>query len=324
MLAAIAVVPADAAEFAAEVYRDNSITVHAGLQGRSRQVVHFGDALVLIVAVSYDSDSVKIQELDETFFTLAWPVAKGAHLVDWQKRHSVDRDSGHETAYATYRFQILGCPDGDTPTCPGDRRYALPEFEIGIEDLNVDGESARSIRFRPWPETLRVSSTLQNNDEDQLLPFEAYFPAGGYPEPMVGEGRIQKSFVIAGISLALLIGGLLMWPFRLRTQERTEADQPRWQQQLQLLDETAGEDDVRYADALRRCLVWYCNDELKLDPFVWLDLAESGSQSDKTFGEQPNHAALRSLFIDLLHNRAGQSDKFRKRLQGIVTVEVVK
>lgn len=323
-LALIAVAPADAAELAAEVYRDNSITVYAGLQGSSRQVVHFGDVLVLIIAVSYDPNSVAIQELDESLFTLAWPVAKGAHLADWQSRRSVDRESGHESAYATYRFQILGCPSEDTPTCPGDRSYALPEFEIGVEDLNGGGESARSIRFRPWPETLRVSSTLQNDDEDQLLPFEAYFPAGGYPEPMVGEESIRKSFVTAGISLALLIGGLLMWPFRSRTQERTEADQPRWKQQLQLLDETTGDDDVRYADALRRCLVWYCNDELKLDPFVWLDLAESGNQSDKTFGDQSNHAALRSLFIDLLHNPAGQSGEFRKRLEGIVSAEAAK
>lgn len=324
VLATIAVVPADAAVLAAEVYRDDFVTVRAGLQGRSRQVVHFGDVLVLIVAVSYDSNSVEIQELDETLFTLAWPVAKGAHLVDWQSRRSVDRESGHESAYATYRFQILGCPNEGAPTCPGDRSYALPEFEIGVEYFDGSGESAHSIRFRPWPQTLRVSTTLQNDDEDQLLPFEAYFPAGGYPEPMFGEESIRKSFVTAGISLALLIGGLFMWPFHSRTQEKTAAEQPRWQQQLQILDESADGDDVRYADSLRRCLVWYCNDELKLDPFVWLDLAESGSQSDEALDDESRHAALRSLFIDLLHNPAGQSGELRQRLQGIVSVETAK
>lgn len=323
-LAVIALLPADAAELAAEVYRDHSITVYAGLQGSSRQVVHFGDVLVLIVAVSFDPNSVNVQELDETLFTSAWPVDKGAHLLDWQIRRSVNRASEQETVHVTYRFQILGCPNEETPSCPGDKSYALPEFEIAVEDLNGSGESAGSIQFRPWPETLRVSTTLQHDDDDQLLTFEAYFPAGGYPEPIVGEARIQKSFVTAGISLALLIGGLFMWPFRSRTQDKTVAEQPRWQQQLQILDESVDEDDVRYADSLRRCLVWYCNDELNLDPFVWLDLAESGSQPNKTSGDQQKHAALRSLFIDLLHNPTGQSGELRKRLQEIVSAEAVK
>ena len=322
--ALITLLPADAAELAAEVYRDDSITVYAGLQGSSRQVVHFGDVLVLIVAVSYDPNSVKIQELGEILFTSAWLVSRGAHLVDWRIRRSINRVPGQKTVKATYRFQILGCPSEETPSCPGDRSYALPEFEIGVEDLNGNGESARSIRFRPWPETLRVSTTLQNDDEDQLLTFGAYFPAGGYPEPMAGEARIQKSFVTAGISLALLIGGFLMWPFRSRTQEKTAAERPRWQQQLQILDESFDEDDVRYADSLRRCLIWYCNDELNLDPFVWLDLAESGSQSNKASDDQQTHAALRSLFIDLLHNPTGQSGELRKRLQEIVSAEAVK
>lgn len=312
--------PVSAAEFAAEVYRDDSMTIQAGLQGSSSQVVHFGDALVLIIALSYDADKVSFQELDATLFTSAWPVANGAQLIDWQTQRGVNRELGQETIYVTYRFQILGCPDADTPTCPGDRSYVLPEFVLDVEDLIGGDDSARSIRFRPWPETLRVSTTLQNDEDDQLLPFKAYFPAGGYPEPMVGEAGLRQSFVTAGISLALLIGGLLMWPFRSRTQEKTVVDQPRWQQQLQILDETLSEDDVRYADTLRRCLVWYCNDELRLDPFVWLDLAESGDAS----GDGQNNVALRSLFIDLLHSPTGLGGEFRQRLESIISPEDAK
>ena len=313
-LAVAAVLPA-AAEFAAEVYRDDSITVRAGLQGSSSQYVHFGDVLVLLIAVSYDSNKVSIHELDETLFTSAWPVDAGAQLVDWQIRRGARSASRIKSVHATYRFQILGCPDDETPTCPGNRIYAWPEFVFGYEDLTASGDSARSIHFRPWPETLTVSTTLQSDEDDQLYPFETYFPAGGYPDPLVGKDGMRRSFLTAGITLALMMGGILMWPFRSRTQDKAADELPRWQQQLQNLRATDATDDARFMDALRRCLVWYCNDELKVDPFVWLDLAEPGDGS----GDERNHAELRSLFIDLLHNPAGQGVEFRQRLENIVS-----
>ncbi len=228
MIVALAVaLPAAAAELAAEVYRDDSITIRAGLQGSSSQVVHFGDVLVLIIAVSYDPDSVAVQELDAAFFTAAWPASNGARLVDWRVRHDRKSDSRLTRMHVAYRFQILGCPDDDTPTCPGDRVYALPEFVLRYEDLNASDDSSRLVRFRPWPRRLTVSTTLQSDEENQLLPFETYFPAGGFPDPMAGEDRMRKSFVAAGITLALLMGGLIMWPFRSRTQgkqRRTNRD----------------------------------------------------------------------------------------------------
>ena len=246
--------------------------------------------------------------------TTTWPAGNGAQLVDWRLRREAKSKSQPERLHATYWFQILGCPDDDSPTCPGDRVYALPEFVLGYEDLNASGDSARLVHFRPWPRALTVSTTLQSDEENQLLPFETYFPAGGYPEPTVGEDGVRKSFVTAGISLALLMGGLIMWPFRSRTQGKTTADMPRWQQQLQVVRAADITDDASFLDALRRCLVWYCNDELQLDPFVWLDLAESSDTSD----DDRTHVDLRSLFIDLLHNPAGQGVEFRKRLEIII------
>lgn len=317
MIAALAVTAAlpAAAEFAAEVYRDDSITVRAGLQGSSSQYVHFGDVLVLIIAVSYDANSVSVQELDAALFTSAWPADRGALLLDWRVRSDAKSESRQKRVHATYRFQILGCPDDDTPTCPGDRDYLLPQFVLEYRDLNTAGDAARSIRFRPWPDTLTVSTTLQSDDEDQLFSFETYFPTGGYPDPLVGEDGTRTSVVTAGIALTLLMGGLFMWPFRSRTLEKTAADMPRWQQQLQSLREADTADDAHFFDALRRCLVWYCNDELQLDPFVWLDLAEPGNDA----GDDRRYADLRSLFMDLLHNPAGQGVEFRQRLEKIIS-----
>jgi hypothetical protein len=316
MLAALAVAPpAVAAELAPEVFSDESISIRAGLQSSSSQVVHFGDVLVLIIAVSYDPDKVLVQEFDDEFFTTAWPADNGAQLIDWQLRREAMSNSRPERVYASYRFQILGCPDVDTPSCPGDRNYVVPEFGFGYEDLNASGDAARSVRFRPWPRNLTVSTTLQSDEENQLFPFETYFPAGGYPDPVDGVNGIRKSFVTAGITLALLIGGLVMWPFSSRTQGKAAVDIPRWQQQLQLVRDADNVDDARFLDALRRCLVWYSNDELHLDPFVWLDLAESGEDPD----DKSSHVDLRSLFIDLLHDPAGQGAEFRKRLELIIS-----
>ena len=305
--------PASGAEFAAEVYRNESMTVSAGLQGNG-QYVHFGDMLVLIIAVSYDADSISIQELDGSLFTQAWPADSGAQLVDWQTHRDPGSKLRQDHVRVSYRFQILGCPDDSTPTCPGDRDYPLPEFVLGYQDLNARADAARSIRFRPWPETLTVLTTLQSDDEGQLYPFKTYFPTGGYPGPLVGENGLRASVVTAGVTLALMMGGFMMWPFRSRTDKNTKADMPRWQKQLQTLRETDSEDDARYLDALRRCLVWYCNDELQIDPFLWLDLAESGDESD----DARTHADLRLLFVDLLHSPAGQGVELRQRLETIV------
>ncbi len=304
-----------AAELAAEVYRDDSIIIRAGLQGSSNQYLYFGDVLVLLIAVTYDPDSVSIQEIDAAFFTSAWPVDRGAHLIDSQTRYDDSSESRLSSVHAIFGFQILGCPDDETPTCPGNRTYAWPDFTLGYEDLNASGDPARSVTFRPWPETLTVSTTLQRDEEDQLFPFETYFPAGGYPDPLVGQDGLLRSVLTAGIALAFLMGGILMWPFRSRTQDKAAVNPPRWQKQLELLRAADAQDDAAYLDALRRCLVWYCNDELQLDPFVWLDLAEPGDNA----ADDQNDSELRSLFMDLLHSPVGQGVELRQRLEKIVS-----
>ena len=105
-----------------------------------------------------------------------------------------------------------------------------------------------------------------------------------------------------------------MWPFRSKGAGDAAAEIPRWQRVLQELPVDGSGDDTRYVDSLRRCLVWYCNDELQLDPFMWLDLAEraEGDEVDEAHGE------LRSLFSQLLHKPAGQNRELRKRLAQLI------
>ncbi len=303
--------------YAPEVFRGDAITVQAGLQSSSSQVVHFGDMLVLTVIVSYDPARVAMTEPEPAFFTRAWPEANGVALADWRLEHGSAADPERKRIDARIGFQVLGCPDDTVPTCPGNRNYLLPEFELEYRALDTEHDAAQSIRFRPWPETLTIVTTLEHDEEGQLLPFEAYFPIGGYPDPLTGKDSSRAAVVTAGVTLAVLTGGLLMWPFRTRTREKSVADVPRWQRQFDALrDVDAG--DRSYLDALRRCLVWYCNDELELDAFLWLDLAEPGEELEYQTADDRRHAELRALFVELLHNPAGQGAELRTRLGALI------
>ena len=67
----------------------------------------------------YDPAAVLMQELDAALFTEAWPADNGARLLDWRAQYDTEADSRLKRVHATYRFQILGCPNNDKPTCPG-------------------------------------------------------------------------------------------------------------------------------------------------------------------------------------------------------------
>ena len=105
-----------------------------------------------------------------------------------------------------------------------------------------------------------------------------------------------------------------MWPFRSRAQKEASAEIPRWRRILQELEAGEADEDAHYVDALRRCLVWYCNDELQVDPFLWLDLAELG-EGDEVDEE---HGELRSLFFELLHSPTGRNAELRTQLVKLI------
>lgn len=305
----------DAADYAAEVYRDDRIVIHAGISGSSSPSVQFGDVLTLTVAVAYDPASISIANLDEQFFSSAWPSSSGVSLLNWESRRDSANESKFEAQRYLFRFQVVGCPDEET-TCPGDRSYSVPEFALPFENRRApsDDVALNAISFRPWPETLNVSSNIVTDVEDQLYPFENYFPTGGYPDPLQAADNTRVSLVAAGIASSLLIGAMLMWPFDGSRQKKAAAAVPRWQACLQQLREEDINDEGRYFDSLRRCVVFYCNDELGVDPFVWLDLAEQ----DEAVGSDRGDAELRSLFSELLLNPAGCAGALRARLERLI------
>ena len=308
--------PAGAEELAAEVYRDEDITIHAGVSELPGRIIHFGDVLPLVVDVSYNADRVSVDELDDDFFTGAWAEGDEPVLVDRQTSRRSGPGKSVERLRTVFRFQILDCP-GEQWTCPGTREYLFPEFSLNYRI--VEGVTAtvttKSQGFRPWPSILTVSSAIPLDDEDQLYPFQKYFPTNAYPDPVSGSDRTAESLGFVGIGMAALLGGILMWPFRFKKSSPFAAKAPaRWQELLQELQDDDAEDEKRYFDRMRRCLVWYCTDELDTDPFDWLQRAkrESDEQGDETL------TSLRSLFIDLLHNPAGQGSELQTRLSNLI------
>lgn len=316
MLSSAAVVADD---YAAEVYRDAAITINAGLVGDSRRIVQFGDVLTMIITVNYDAGAVSLRETDGEFLDAAWPDGAAVVLLDRQVQHGAGPDRGTRQLRGVLRFQVVGCP-ADLVTCPENRTYSMPNFTLEYQRLRAgDADDTRkSVTFRPWPGGLTVPTTLTRDEENQLYSFETYFPTGGYPDPLTGRDGMRASILTVGSALAILIGGMLMWPFRSRAQKELAAEKPRWQTLLQELGDDGGDNESRYLDALRRCLVWYCNDELRIDPFVWLDLVERGAEDKEDVGDEGEHAELRELFVELLHSPRGRGPELRLQLEGLI------
>ena len=171
--------------------------------------------------------------------------------------------------------------------------------------------------FQPVPGSLTVMTTIQRDADNQLFPFEAYFPNGGYPDPQTGTDGTRSALLSAGLALLVLTGGFLMWPFRSRSEDATAAV-PRWKKELHALRDADASDESRFLDRLRRCLVWYCNDELGVDAYVWLDLAERGDEARDAAEDDKGLTELRELFVELLHNPAGKGDELRTHLEKLI------
>jgi hypothetical protein len=290
---------ASGAEPAAEVYRDDSIAVRAGIPGHPGRIIHFGDVLPLVVDIAYDSGQLIIDEPDDHFFDAAWPDSDRPALIDRKTIRSTDR------LRTVFFFQMLDCP-GEQWTCPGTREYLLPEFRLSYRNVESAEGAAEAVTFRPWPSILTVSSAIPLDEEDQLFPFKKYFPTNAYPDPVSGSDHRRGAYTFVGIGMAALFGGILMWPFRFKKSSPFAAkSEARWQALLRELEDDDASDEKRYYDSLRRCFVWYCTDELDVDPFEWLS-------------SQDEESDLQRLFVEMLHGPGGKGPEMRARFAEIL------
>ena len=287
-----------------EVYRSEHITIRTEVPAAGSGTLRIGDVVSLLVTVSFDGNAVAVPENEAVRVTGSGPES-GLVLLDRESSHRPGATHASDRHLVRFSLQILACPGG-APTCRGNRRYELPELTLEYR-LHGSGAPA-AITFRPEPRVLSVRSAITLDSAGGLHPFSAYFPEGGWPDPVIAPDRIRLSLAAAGSGLLMLIGGFLMWPFRLRANgSRQPAELPRWREQLREIEDGGEDDHFRQAERMRRCLVWYVSDELRLDPLDWIETPETGERPQE-------HGELRALFVDLLHDPSGRCDELRARL----------
>jgi hypothetical protein len=311
-------VHAETEELIAQVYQDDNITIRAGVINLENRIIHFGEVLPLVVRVTYNSTEVQLQEMDAEFFTASWTEELGAYLLDSQSTKLTSASDTIQEQRDVYQFQILACPDGAV-LCKGTRLYKIPEFTLQYKIIDEVGNelSAESVQFSPWPTDIMIASAIPLGEEGELNTFPTYFPTGAFPNPLSGVSYRQPSAGMIAGGLFLLLGGIFMSPFSFfKRKGFAVKEKTRWEEVLeQLKSGEIGAED-QFLDALRKCLVWYCVDTLKVDPYYWLKHEEEVSgEVHKSTGE---FAEVKSLFIDLLHSPSGEGDVLLERLTGVI------
>jgi hypothetical protein len=305
----------------ANVYQDDRISVNAGIVELENRIINFGDVIPMIIEISYNPGNVRMQEIDTAFFTEAWPENMGAYLLDHVSSAPPEPGSTFYRSRHIYRFQILACPEGAV-LCKGSRFYELPEFTLQYHVLDETGSevSTESVQFRPWQTNLMIASAIPLGEEGELNSFSTYFPTGAYPNPLTGlDYRHPSAGLVAG-GLFLLLGGILMSPFSfLKRKAFAARSKTRWEEVLDILKSGDIQNEKEFVELLRKCLVWYCVDELDVDPFYWLKHEEEVAL--KEHHGVGNLAEHRDLFIDLLHSPSGENDILLERLTSLIANE---
>lgn len=290
------VVSVDAAQVIPLVYQDPYVVVRAGINESGRQPIHVGDLLSLELRIQFDSDIVRVEQFDSEFFQRGFSSQSGIRLFAAPVvTHQGLEDSMVETR-ATWSFQILDCP-AHQEICAGYKNYELPVISIAYQLIDQSGQTLndKTLRFRPSPDKIIVSSTLPSSPESDP-DFTDYFPAGAYPDML----PVKKPSI--GGALAIVAGSLLLaLGFGVRLSDsgslhglpKTRLDGSRWERLLISLRTSALQDE-QWTDALRRCVSWFCQDELDTNPYAWLT-----DESTTTEISPDSTAAARALFADI-------------------------
>ncbi len=302
----------------ANVYKDETLSVRAGVMNMENRIIKFGDVLPMVIEIEYDASAIRLQETGPEFFTQAWPEDQGAFLLDSSTTSVPSTSDSMSTVSNVFRFQIMACPEGKV-LCKGSRFYELPEFTLSYTTVDSAGNDVaeESVQFRPWPESLMIASAIPLGEEGELNSFATYFPTGAYPTPLTGQDLRQSySGMLAG-GLIFLLGGILMSPFSFfKRKSVADKSRNRWEDVLTTLKSGEIQNDKEFLDSLRKCLVWYIVDELKVDPFYWLKHEEEVMHDDHK--GKGNLAGYRELFIEVLHSPEGKNDELLDRLTTLI------
>ena len=275
------------------VYEDDYVTVHAGLSDSGSRAVHIGDPLSLVIAVVFDAGQVQIESLDDKIFQRAFSDSPSIHLHS-SATVTTRRDSdGRVTATSHWRLQVLDCPK-DLATCPGFRSYELPLMTVAYQLVGDSGTTAdgRAARFRPWPGKIDLAPAVAIVPESDAK-LDDILPGGAYDnQQAIGELAPARS----GLFLAAVILLLAAFFARLRGHKpkllnsRPSESSSRWEKVLaRLSDDTISDDE--FSDLLRRCITWFCLDELGQNPYTWIG---------ESAGLAISSPRMHQLFLDVL------------------------
>jgi hypothetical protein len=284
------------------VYEDDYVTVHAGLSESGSKAVHIGDTLSLVIAVVFDPGRVQIESLDDKVFQRAFSDSPSIHLHSSAMVTTRKGFDGRVTATSYWRLQILDCPD-DLATCPGFRSYELPLMTVayqlvGNASTTTDGRAAR---FRPWPGKIDLAPAVAIVAESDAK-LGDILPGGAYDKQQaIGELAPARSSLFLAAAILLLAAYFA----RVRSHQpkilksRPSESNSRWEQALaRLSDDTISDDE--FSDLLRRCITWFCLDELGRNPYTWL--GESAGLADS-----PLH--VQEFFLDVLQQQGIESGR---------------
>lgn len=283
------------------VYEDEYIAVRAGLPSAGSEAVHIGDPLSLIVDIVFDPDRIQVENIDDEFFQRAFSATPDIRLYAPGTISTRKESPDQVRVTAEWRLHVLDCP-ADLTSCPGSRTYELPVMSIGYQLASSSGNSAdsRAARFRPWPGTISIASAIAlTPDSDTTL--TDVMPGGAYDKLQPVSPLAPARFVLLGLGALILLAGFFANPGANRPRtllSRSHDADSRWEQSIKALQNDTLSDE-EWSDLLRRCITWYCVDELGRNPYAWLGAraGDAAARSDATAG-------ARDYFVDVLHQQS--------------------
>lgn len=292
-------------------YEDDYLIVHAGIDEIGTRTVHVGDPLTLTIDIGFDAQTVRIETLGSDYFQRALAPLQSARLLDAPVTETREERDGRIRVSASAQFQILDCPP-EMIGCPGTRSYDLPVITVAYQVGGNAGQAAseRSARFRPWPETIELIPAV-SLPGDGPVRLASAIPGSAYPRPASVEapGSTSGFLVLAGVLLAAFGTAAIRRKHLPESSVGTAsaAGLTRWQRAAKALEHADMNGD-EWADSFRRCIAWYCVDELGYNPYAFIDtgaaeisagdpVAELQALFRKVIGENHIEPARRHAFI---------------------------
>lgn len=285
------------------VYADDGITIRAAVAEAGSTAIHLGDPLTLIVEAVFDPEEVQIESLDGDWFRRAFADSAAFSLYRTGKPVSSPAGRGDVRLTMQWQFQVVGCPP-DTGHCPGAKRYELPLAGVAYRLVSASepGAASRAARFKPWPGSLAVVPSIRFDPEGDTG-IGAVIAGGAWPAPEEPE----RTGVAASTAM-LALGGILLGAGFVAGKRRRPAPRisqvhrnSRWERAVRQLEGGTLE-DAAWSDLFRRCLTWYCLDELGRNPCEWLH-ADAGPTPDAHMNE------CRKLFNEILGETGVETDR---------------